>query len=1160
MDNSIPAFPRRNHARSQTLDAYTGTLLSERAPTQDYSSTRGVEVRFTKIPLIATLMAVALSLLIVLPAIAQVSGERTDGRLAVGKWLDVSIVDNVNDTSADTLTTIGTGAARATAATFNARDTYFNRTLYVSNQAGTVDDSANAVGGGGSGANAFHPFTEAGAYNTILITAAVADETTLVNLVNQVPSGQADDTNTDEDETKIACTTSTDRGALGGTGTASAAVATVRNLRNNNSVKAYLIDSGANDTTETGKSIFQGLVAVWDQEAGFDPHNGPCSDHGDPMRYRDATPDDATDNPLFDDGWTDTSAAVILARDGDTLSISVAGVSGSITVVVDGDAPSIDDVSPAIGGVQNKSTVNLGFTVSDDGSGLRYDGESGNSTDADLTPHNGDNDPRFDEPITSDPAGPDGTAGNEDDVDRGTTEDIKIYFADDTDGTTLPYITADNTPTNNPDDGADPATPHRNNPAYSGAFLYFDNADESSQYGTNGWTQRMRGMTYDLDMQLHEKKFDTYYWQVTVKDRVGNMAISDADDDKDGNQPYSFDVDDQDPKVRTARTGVRYDAGKGEVSDRSWIALNFENASSATEFNGADRIDAGTVEPTDFTVKGNSVVSVVVPGEKKVCNPDKDDTDEDESAGNIKALDVDTALKCEFEPRARVYLELAQALDSDETPTIQLLGGVLKDIAGNNNVTQSIEGREVLDRIPPGVTVTVTSDSGATGRAATDKDGSFTVRVESDEDLIKFPRLYFATIEGTDPDNTAKVGAATKLKIASVDTPEGIALSEKETNIWEKKVDVDTLPGGTADRLMAVIVTATDDASNAGNSAGWTPGATEYPAAGNSLKFKDLDSGGFLVEVDSTMVAATVEVLPPTDPTATKKDKTESMNPYIQITFKEGNEYGIAVTDGANSGNAKKADIGSGKSANTDSHADVNISSLTLNGEDKLDELVRVKAGEYVLAVTGLEVGDYELAYTAKDDVGNKTDPETVKFEFEVQKRQPYTVSLDPGWNLVSVPGDPFNPAVGEVIGASLKADTVLAYQGGEWLTAVKNDEGRWQGTLTDIQGGYGYWVRTTALESISTVIPPILPTDNLPTVPVISGWNLLGVVDAEQRKAGTTEDADEYLVSLPQWRVAYSFETRLNTWDKLLPGTNDTVANGKGYWVWSSSPGTLVP
>ena len=53
-----------------------------------------------------------------------------------------------------------------------------------------------------------------------------------------------------------------------------------------------------------------------------------------------------------------------------------------------------------------------------------------------------------------------------------------------------------------------------------------------------------------------------------------------------------------------------------------------------------------------------------------------------------------------------------------------------------------------------------------------------------------------------------------------------------------------------------------------------------------------------------------------------------------------------------------------------------------------------------------------------------------------------------------------------------------------------------WRGTLTDIVGGYGYWVQTTAFESISTLIPETDTSSILPTAKVIKGWNLLGVVD----------------------------------------------------------------
>ena len=1110
-------------------------------------------MRFTKIPLIATLMAVALSLLIVLPTLAQVSGDSTDGRQSVGNYLDVRVAADLDDldngAAENTPASIADAAPAYALATppFNARDTYFNGDLYISNQGG--------------------------AFNTILITARVADTD---DLATMGPTGVVDDTATpDADESEAACVSAS-----------GVAVATIRNTRSNTRVTAYLPATGT--TNDGGAPVYQGVAFVWDQEDAIEAHNGPCNvAHVTPEDEADAT--DTTGGFLGDDNWTHRSAAVIPARDGDTLTVTVAGVSGSIDLIVDGEAPEVDEIGPANGQVTNKSTVNLKFRVRDTGAGLRYDGEAGQSTDQDPEPHNGDGDQRFNEPITKKARDATGVVTGD-----GATLDFQVYFASDDDSSIMPYVYGDDCPGFTAGDPTDDAqctdsnsvlVDNPDNPEFTGYRINFDPADESSRYGSNGWTENVKGVSYSLDMTLVEntKILQKYYWQVSVTDRVGNAALTDGDD-KDGRQPFSFTVDDQDPEITVARTGIGYEDGEGEIRSRSWIALTVENSGND---GGADRVDGGTVEPGDFTVQGNTVVNAVVPDDKKTCEGDDPATTRvDESAKNIMAFDAgdgdavgtgDAPKRCDFEPRARIYLELADELESDETPDIQLLGGVFRDVAGNPNRVQQFTNTD--DRIAPGISISITSNTGTTGRVATNAKGSFAVRVTSDEELPSFPRLWFATIKGTDPDPVdANIGDATDLMVDAVSTTtNGISLQEKENNVWETTVKVSDgakVPG-SGDRLLAVIVTAEDEARNSGNSAGWSGG--DSPAADDDLDFKKLDAGGFLVEVDSKLLQAVVSVLPPTDPNADVKNRTESANPYIQITFPaEAVEYGITVDevaadptadpdpnpDGQETGQtAYKAAIKDEKSRPTDSHPDVTFTALTLNGEPMLDDLVRVKAGEYVLAVTGLDIGEYTLAYEVMDDVGNEVDEDNREFTFEVQERQPYDVDLTPGWNLISLPGDPFNPAVGAVMG-DLKADTVLGYQAGEWVTAVKDEEtGRWQGTLTDIQGGYGYWVRTAVVETIETVIPPILPTSNLPTVPVISGWNLLGVVDAEQRDAGEMADADEYFTSLPNWRVAYSFETQQNRWTKLLPTQADTnVENGRGYWVWSSRPGTLVP
>ncbi len=879
------------------------------------------------------------------------------------------------------------------------------------------------------------------------------------------------------------------------------------------------------------------------------------------------------------------------------------GVSGSISVVVDGDAPEIDDVFPGSGAVTKDTTVNVRFSISDNGSGIRYDEESGNSADPDLTPHNGDNDQRFDEPLTAFTDARDLTAdppnygyGN------GSTEDITIYYTGTVDEAYNPQAVDENGVKQTQVDATDPnvtlvvledgttiadtaTIPEdvgdlnvglaKNQSAKWGATT------DASAIGTNDWTQETKGVEYSLDMDLTGNGFGRYYWQVTAKDRVGNSYTTDGDEDERGKQPFSFNVDNDKPKIADedgARTGIAYEPGVGEYADRAWIALYFENEKNG----GADRIDASTVQPTDFTVEGRTVMNALVPSDKEDCTGEGGQT---KSGEPIEALSGD----CLTDPGARIYLQLTEDLDSDEEPTIQLLGGVFKDVAGNNNVTDSFEAE---DNIAPGVTIDITSSSGTTNRVATDKKGSFTVRVSSDEDLSRFPRLYFTTIEGT-----AFAGSRANNKNLVVgDVSDEYTMNEVDTDTWERKVDVDhsglQAVGGTTDRIMAIVITATDGNGNSGNSAGWTDGddANGEPNDGEKLDFKKLDAGGFLVEVDSVLERAKISVLPAEDPDEEESDATESSNPYIQIDFEdfEVNEYGIEVFDDGGTtaemetwpdgvdtatyeheaddreGTATSVDIGDGDSLRIDSHRGVTLTALAIDGVDYLDSAVRVEPWKYVLAVTGFEVGEYEITYAAMDDVGNEVDEDDASFPFEVLERQPYEVEINPGWNLISFPGNPLDTTVGAVISGDLRVDTVLGFQGGEWVTAVRNDDGRWMGTLGDIVGGYGYWVRTTVVETIETVIPPVRPDlVVLPSVPIVAGWNLVGVIDLEQRDAGTGHNVDQYLTSLGRnWRVAYSFETQQNSWAKLLPGAtqNNEVQNGKGYWLWNTAPGTLVP
>ena len=247
-----------------------------------------------------------------------------------------------------------------------------------------------------------------------------------------------------------------------------------------------------------------------------------------------------------------------------------------------------------------------------------------------------------------------------------------------------------------------------------------------------------------------------------------------------------------------------------------------------------------------------------------------------------------------------------------------------------------------------------------------------------------------------------------------------------------------------------------------------------------------------------------------------------------------------------------------GSKVKSDASAKITITSITLDGVDVSGSLSVVDDETFNLATSGLALGEHTLKYTGEDAVGNSKARE---FTFEVLERSAYKVPLSPGWNLISFPGTPTDNTLTAVMGAN-PAGTVLGYQNGEWLTASKSGS-EWVGTLTKVEAGYGYWVNTTAFTAISTLIPEANPAAVLPTVPVTTGWNLLGVVDIALNAASTAVDGGDsstYFSSI-DWSVAYQFDTQGNAWVKSVSGTADNrIATARGYWVCANKAGTLVP
>ena len=968
-------------------------------------------MRFTKIPLIATLMAVALSLLIVLPVLAQARDyDDTRGTLSSGSGLKVDVLKGDTDT--------------------DMADSYFNGNLYVSN-----DDEAN--------------------FRVMITAASIA--------TNALPGadgveGVRADTGTGTTQT-IAANDDFDCGAK----------ATVKNNRSGRSYTVYL-DNDANDDGVITDQVPAGTQSAVFQVvgAGTESETGVC----DSITLGGTDAQGATVAPA------DVPAVIGLvpARHGDTLTITVAGVSGSVTLEVDAEGPDFSEVFPNDGDFLSSPTVKFRFAVTDSDSGLAHDGELDYSRgDTDARAINGDND-NF---LSGEPRSMDG----------GATRDIKVLL-----GATQPLNNV---------------------------------SDDQSEAGNSSWSQRgdRPGVSYFLDMSVTGQDEIRYYWQLSATDRAGNTTETDSDSDESGAQPYQLFVDSTSPEFKDARTGISFDEDKRtEIVDRSSIAVTFNDRNK--------NFDAVTgVDIDKFLVEGNTVVGFVQPGAKSDC---KETTDEDDRYPK----DIDgNCLGSQDVPTARVYLQLAEPLAPDARPQVSMFGGAVLDLAGNPSSQDEIVP---VDLIAPGLTVTLVTD--VTGRPVIKRGGEITVTISSDEELRRLPTVYFAPVLD-DSSTEDKVKAI----LGNPRPGDRVTVVSGETESWSRTYDDNDI--GNSDGLYALVVVGEDDNNNVGGTPGWNMARTDKaPTNAHKADIKALEAAGLLVEIDKNIADPVFSISPETD---VDTDETESSNPFITIDF------------AAERGEYQKDDEGNTiKNFPADSHSAVEIVSITLNGSDVSGNVSAVSNRKYTLGARDLATGSYELKVTGRDDVGNEVSD---TYDFDVVARKAYKVNLTPGWNLVSVPGTPLDSSVQAVMSDSMQASIVLAYQDDAWLTAV-NDNGTWRGTLTDIVGGYGYWVQTTAFEAISALIPETDTSSVLPTASVIAGWNLLGVVDVQQNSFGKApsggDEADDYFKNL-EWKVAYSFDTSNNTWSKSIPddGDNDNeIVNGKGYWVWSTEAGTLVP
>ena len=522
--------------------------------------------------------------------------------------------------------------------------------------------------------------------------------------------------------------------------------------------------------------------------------------------------------------------------------------------------------------------------------------------------------------------------------------------------------------------------------------------------------------------------------------------------------------------------------------------------------------------------------------------------------------------------RTRIYIELARELKADETPEVTIFAGGALDLAGNASATEEFTPR---DGIAPRFTVTVTGTAQA--RPVANARGEFVVDVRADEDLRRRPVVYFTGIEAT-VDGADAYG----YDIGSLQAGHSLTVQEDEAH-WAGTYPASGLTGLSG--LFGLVVYGFDYEDNIGESGGWTPRRhqrtpeTGPPVEDDGLELTEMHEAGVLLEIDEEFNGGATPEFALNPTRRQRNDETESSSPIISISFPaEEDEYAVCPGDGCGDPNPD-AEF-------SDSHAGVTIAAVTLDDKNAMGQISRVNASKFALLASDLALGAHEVEYMAIDDAGNVA---TFEFTFSVVEREPYELNVQPGWNLISFPGTPAEPSLGGVVPSGARISPVLAYQDGDWLTAVVNSEGEWGGNLKRFEAGFGYWLLATTYATLNPLIPEHERTDTPLTAPVRHGWNLLGVMDIFQSPAGAPPgpdggdgEADNYFGSIP-WRIAYTYDTVHSLWVRSVPGADraapegtsaeesgyrlvdgevvtQEILNGKGYWVWSAEPGTLAP
>lgn len=681
------------------------------------------------------------------------------------------------------------------------------------------------------------------------------------------------------------------------------------------------------------------------------------------------------------------------------------------------------------------------------------------------------------------------------------------------------------------------------------------------------------------------------YFTIVATDKAGNTKTLTT-------TSANFRIDSVAPDMTQATTGTWWDATNlvdkttGDAI-KNTIKVTFNESLDPATVT-VDDFEVDDVKPASLVLGGkNSSASTCLSGASGTCeknefvyltmgnNLQPDAKPKIEMVGSVSDL-AGNALKASTSATTYPVADTVTATDSQKpeisNELLTVTSGTLADLLDSGESTtltwtstEKLSGSNTIIKITGGNTTSVASTNAAV-TMTTPTTGKFVVKQANSPFSGTTTGIYGLQIKNVDLASNSKVSGMTKVTDEDVSSQitsnqsASAALAIKLANWPVADADAD---GDLGDDLSisvdGVALTLAADATSSADGCPDIDASTEYAVTNfnfgetevvNMCVGQALTASSIIKVTYHYANASNVVEIDNAGPTLTFDPaggtSTEKARPYVSI-IADDDEY---ADDTYTTVTVTKATLKSPSGVTTD------ISGDLTSADNK----------RFIYAPTAdMELGQWTVTAQVTDTAGNKSTETTNKFT--VKARSKFTLGLKAGWNLISLPNNPSDTAIDSVIGTSNGVSTVYAYEGGAWKVAVREKSGgawgAFAGSLTTMEGHKAYWVKSSDFQSLKIAIPALVggasgsdtpPTP--PTIPVSVGWNMVAAVDTSGSKK---DDADVatvkvYLTGLTVTKI-YEYDTANGTWTGYASDdTSNNIKVGRGYWLYATKAGTLVP